>query len=1776
MNWSLVRLAVVVLAFLAEAVAAHAQVVINEIMYQGAGARENTAAEFIELHNTGPDPVDLSGWRFSKGISFTFPAGTTITGGGFLVVAPSVAAFQAANPGVANVVGDWTGTLSNSSEQIRLVNAGGQTVDEVTYADEGDWALRVRDMVVGGWAWTSAADGSGRSLELRNPAVVNHNGQNWGPSIAVGGTPGAANSILSTDLAPLISDVRHWPAVPRSTDVVTISCTVADEIPAGVAATLWWRVATSTQPGVFQSTSMQSGGHGVFTATLPAQANLTIVEFYVQASDGTNTRTWPAATSIGQNANCQYQVDDTPANSTDSFYRLVLTGAENAAFNSTASFNASSDAQFNHTLVVTRGGESTIRYRGSMRIRGNSSRNYQFKPMRISLPGDAPWEGVTAFNLNPRSPHLQYLGSRLFQAAGVRSERTIPVELRRNGLELTTSTGATPDFGKWARVEDLGDEMIDAQWPEANGGNTYKKRRPDRYWRNTGWSVPANADGTLDGWSKQNNAAANDWSDLTTFFAGVQSVTAPHFPGAPSGDSASSTGSPLSSIGLWRSTAFTAAEIATLEIVADLDQWARWFAVMTILQDLETNISNGEDDDYSIYFAPSANGQRRAQLVPHDLDTIFGLGDSSAAFNARGLYDMCETGSVFRPLLPLFGTSTVPGNTAFRSKYLTAIRELYGGIFNASTTGNPNPPFHTFVDNHLGGWVPAATLSAIKSFAASRQTFLLGLAGGGAITPAAGTSSATLMSPPGELMISELLARNAGAVNRGGLFPDLIELHNAGGTAADLSGCSLSDDPAVPRKYVFPAGTTIAPGGYLVLQADGGTDAGRLPFSLNDGGETVHLYDSPAKGGALLDSITFGAQPADFTIGRTGADLATWTLCTPTLGAANTPVTSFAPASGVRINEWLGNPDYQFDDDFLELHNPGTLPAAIGGMAVTDDFINYPARRALPRLSFMAPQSFLRFLAKGTGATPGDATELPFRIDGTFGRLALAGENGALVDMVDLVSQAADTSTGRSPDGGRSFARFGPPASLATPGASNTATPPANILGLMNGLRVTEILFQPDDLEFLELQNIGATALDLSGVHFTRGISYTFPAGTSLAPGAFIVVCKKRATFEARFGAAVPLAPGEFTGSLSDSGESIALQPPPPWAVNILNFFYDRRWLPTGAEPRSLTLNDPAATAAGDWDDRLAWAPSNAPFGTPGHAGPPTIISAMSASAVAGDAFRYQIVATKFPTSYAATPLPPGLSLDTATGLISGLATEAGRFEVTVSAVNSIGTETKALTLTFTLSGPHASFAWDAIASPQSIGVPFPARLRAVDAQGRTVPEFSGTANLQGPDGNTRPTIGTGTTTWNYPLYTYYHDARTQVIYLASELGGRRRITGLALDVTSLPGQVLNNWTIRVKHTALSSYTTIAWEGPASGWTIAVQRQQTISTTGWVEFTFAAPFDYDGTSNLMVDFSYNNSTYTTSGNCRYTTTNATRTIYGASDSGAGDPLTWSGTASASPTGINRIPNLRLTVESQAVTITPGVTGTFVNGVWTGFLTTAQAAANVTVRASDAFGNSGTSNAFTVVLVAPVIISPTRAVTVAGQPCSFQILATNSASGYGAVNLPAGLAVDAATGLITGTPVAEGTSTARLSAINSAGTGTGELVWEVQADADGDGIGDVWESSFGLDPANAADAALDLDSDGQSNLAEWRAGTTPNDAGSRLTMLAPVAVGPDVQLAWTSAVGKRYRVSASTNLTAGVWTVLTPAPLVATELTTRWTHTGGRAGSARYYRVELVP
>ena len=157
-----------------------AEIVINEIHANPDVKTE--PVEFIELHNTGAAAVSLAGWRIADAVEFTFPAGTTIAANGYLVVAANPSALQS-KFNVASV-GPWSGRLSNEGERIQLRDAANSVVDEVEYGL--------------GFPWPTVGDAPGFSIELIHPSLDNDLGGSWRASTGQS-VPASATELVTAD-----------------------------------------------------------------------------------------------------------------------------------------------------------------------------------------------------------------------------------------------------------------------------------------------------------------------------------------------------------------------------------------------------------------------------------------------------------------------------------------------------------------------------------------------------------------------------------------------------------------------------------------------------------------------------------------------------------------------------------------------------------------------------------------------------------------------------------------------------------------------------------------------------------------------------------------------------------------------------------------------------------------------------------------------------------------------------------------------------------------------------------------------------------------------------------------------------------------------------------------------------------------------------------------------------------------------------------------------------------------------------------------------------------------------------------------------------------------------------------------------------------------------------------------------------------------------------------------------------------------------------------------
>jgi hypothetical protein len=676
---------------------------IDEIMYHPSSG--NLLESYVELYNSGTNSVNLAGWTLAKGMHFAFPTNTTLGPGGYLAVAANAAAFSAKYPAVGNVVAGWQPPLR---DHIQLVDATGQVVNEVSYANDGDWATRILTTngfaAYGhfGWEWFAPFEGQGSSLELVNPHLPNSYALNWGPSSVPDGTPGRSNSIAQTNAPPLISGVAHSPTIPQPTDVVTISARVLDESNGGLTVSVSYREATTTNPPAFTTVPMlDDGAHndglandGVFAAILPAQPAGSVVEFFLQARDAQgNVRTYPSVippVNSPRTANLLYQVDTGNYSGAQPAYRLIMTELERLELyqlgrgcpGTAPGASMDSDAQMNATFISSDGvasGGSTVqvRYNAGVRNRGHGTRSSNPNNYHVNIPGDRPWKDGTGINLNSQYAYSQLVGSAVFRRLGIAMAESRAVQVRVNSTNLMSLSGL-PDnnsFGSYAANEQYNSDFVQRAFPLDPYGNSYRGIRDqtlcdasrnnvaDLSWHGADYRTAA----YTNAYFKENNVVQNDWADLIDLIAvlnGTNGYVASNY-------------------------------VTDIERRLDVDEWMRYMAVNTLLDNNETCLANGVGDDYALY---RGTNDTRFLALPYDLDTVMG----------RGLTPFPPRNSPFRmtalPVMDRFMKTP-----EFAPVYYRWLKTL------ADTAFAPDQ-MSPLLDQLLDGYVPQSTIDMMKAY----------------------------------------------------------------------------------------------------------------------------------------------------------------------------------------------------------------------------------------------------------------------------------------------------------------------------------------------------------------------------------------------------------------------------------------------------------------------------------------------------------------------------------------------------------------------------------------------------------------------------------------------------------------------------------------------------------------------------------------------------------------------------------------------------------------------------------------------------------------------------------------------------------------------------------------------------------------------------------------------------------------------------------------------------------------------------------------------------
>ncbi len=198
--------------------------IISEIMYHPSPREDGVNLEFVELFNSSASVVSLNDYRIEGAIQYTFPQGSFISAGSYLVLASAPNDLKV-QTGLPRVYGPYSGTLQNSSGKLKLFNSQGALLIDASYGSTSPWPV--------------APDGAGHSLVLSRPSYGEADPRAYSQSALTGGSPGnnepaiptafqsvVINEFLAHSVAPQLDFIELF---NYSTNAVNISgCWLSD------------------------------------------------------------------------------------------------------------------------------------------------------------------------------------------------------------------------------------------------------------------------------------------------------------------------------------------------------------------------------------------------------------------------------------------------------------------------------------------------------------------------------------------------------------------------------------------------------------------------------------------------------------------------------------------------------------------------------------------------------------------------------------------------------------------------------------------------------------------------------------------------------------------------------------------------------------------------------------------------------------------------------------------------------------------------------------------------------------------------------------------------------------------------------------------------------------------------------------------------------------------------------------------------------------------------------------------------------------------------------------------------------------------------------------------------------------------------------------------------------------------------------------------------------------------------------------------------------------
>jgi hypothetical protein len=491
------------------------------------------------------------------------------------------------------------------------------------------------------------------------------------------GTPGKPNSIYAGNTGPSYHNVKHAPAVPRSTDTITVTANANDPDTVSKIELFY-----SVNGAAWQTRTMLQSGDS-YSADIPKQNSGAVIQFYLQGADALGAvSTWPAN---GRASRALIKVDTARSN-TRQIVRTIMTSADSSLMH--AATNWMSDDLLGCTLIHN---EQEVFYDAQIRLHGSmfSRDDPSTTGMTIKLPANHLFRGSRESIIVRRRGMVETYAKHMLNAAG---------GLPGNYDDIVYLVSHRNDNIGNARLNlaNYDDTYVDSQFEGDNNGTVFKLEGIREY--------QTTANGTAEGYKLsqpigwiQSFDIANLGNDQEQYRWGIMIQSRRDLDDY----------SRIMAMGKAFSLTGTALQNAIPQAI-DIDEWARLFAMQTLMGIADVyGIENPHN--FAFYVRPS---DQRVVGLQNDWEFVFGVGPTASIYGAENIYKVLRL-APFKRLYQkhLLDIINNVGTSAYASAWASHISKITGESYSTtyvSTRANsirgqlmPRIPFE--ITSNTGG-----------------------------------------------------------------------------------------------------------------------------------------------------------------------------------------------------------------------------------------------------------------------------------------------------------------------------------------------------------------------------------------------------------------------------------------------------------------------------------------------------------------------------------------------------------------------------------------------------------------------------------------------------------------------------------------------------------------------------------------------------------------------------------------------------------------------------------------------------------------------------------------------------------------------------------------------------------------------------------------------------------------------------------------------------------------------------------------------------------------